>query len=52
MEKETTKSIKELIDEITKKNQFVPADNPNSTGLSPDLTDKDVEELLKRQEKY
>ena len=51
MEKETTKSIKELIDEITKKNQFVPVENPNSTGLSPDLTDVEIEELIKMLQK-
>lgn len=49
MQKDYTKSIQQLIDEIAKRNSFEPVDNPNGTGLSPDLTDEDVDELIKRQ---
>ena len=44
--RESTKSVKEIIDDITKKNQFVPVENPNSTGMSPDLSDEDIEEVI------
>lgn len=50
MKKESDKSVAELIDKITQTNKFEPVDNPNSTGLSPDLTDKDIDGLIKRQE--
>lgn len=46
--RESTRSVKEIIDDITKKNQFVPIENPNSTGLSPDLSDEDIEEVIER----
>ena len=44
--RESTRSVKEIIDDITKKNQFVPIENPNSTGMSPDLSDEDIEKVI------
>lgn len=46
--RESTRSVKEIIDDIAKKNQFVPIENPNSTGMSPDLSDEDIEEVIER----
>lgn len=40
-----------LIDEITRTNRFTPANDPNSTGLSPDLSDDDLNELIEQLEK-
>lgn len=51
MKKESDKSVAELIDKITQTNKFDPVDNPNSTGISPDLTDEDVDESIKRLSK-
>ena len=48
MKKESDKSVSELIDKITQTNKFEPVDNPNSTGLSPDLTDEDIENVIKK----
>lgn len=45
---ESKKSVSELIDNITRMNAFHPADNPNSTGLSPDLTDEDIAGVIER----
>lgn len=50
MKKESDKSVVELIDKITQTNKFEPVDNPNSTGLFPDLTDEDIERIIKGQD--
>lgn len=49
--KESRKSVNELIDSITQTNAFKPIDNPNSTGLSPDLSDEDIAEVIGRAAK-
>lgn len=51
MKKESDKSVTELLDKITQTNKFKPEDNPNSTGLSPDLTDEDIDESINRLSK-
>lgn len=47
--KESTKPVNELIDTITQTHEFEPIDNPNSTGLSPDLSDEDITDLIERR---
>lgn len=49
--KENTKSVKEIIDDITRNNKFVPVEESNSTGLSPDLSDEDIAEVIERCKK-
>ncbi|MBR5595872.1 MAG: hypothetical protein IKW30_00500 [Lachnospiraceae bacterium] len=44
----TQQSINDLINNITKENKFIPVENENSTGLSPDLSDGDIEGIIKR----
>lgn len=44
--KESTKSINELIDYITQTNVFYPVNNPDESGLSPDLSDDDINKII------
>lgn len=46
---ESKKSVSELIDSITKNNAFKPIEDSNSSGLSPDLSDEEIDEVIKRQ---
>ena len=49
--KESMKPVRQLIDNVTQTNKFTPVENPNSTGLSPDLTDEDISELIDKNSK-
>ena len=46
---DTIKSVNELIENITKNNMYKPLEDANSTGLSPDLSDEDIDGFIKRQ---
>ena len=49
--KESEKSVNELIDKIVQTNVFCPVEDSDSIGLSPDLSDGDIEGVIERYAK-
>lgn len=44
--KESMKPVRQLIDSVTQTNKFNPVEDNVSTGLSPDLTDEEIKEMI------